>query len=154
MYLDGHNGETVPTMRKGETLWVVDKFRAFGRTEHEISRKVTTIHKSGAVIKDKETGQRSDKNGVEMLRETLRRVHGEVRFPEGNGIRSKGGKARAQSIRQKRMPINQARVHYFNQKISRSQAVKLCGPGWSPTTLYNTFGPSGRPSGPFTPKQQ
>jgi hypothetical protein len=65
----GDRGETIDKfkMRRGELLGVINGLRAFGETRRDMVEAVKHIHAASAAIIDVESGNRSDRNGVELL---------------------------------------------------------------------------------------
>ncbi len=146
IYLEGRGAERLGRvgMRSGELLATVDGLRALGSGRQEIVDAVKRIHKVGAAVVDIETGERSDRDGVEMLHSALMRIRGERVMPPG---KAEAMQALSVQVRTDgRLPHNAALVPWRNPLLSTAQAIQEM-PGWTSTTAYRTFGPRGVPAG-------
>jgi hypothetical protein len=121
-----------------------------GDSRKTIVAAVNAIAEKGAVLYDVGTGDRSDRHGVRMLNRAIAMLHGELSMGDrAEIIGSMGGEAHAEAIRKARMPKEEARMIWLDQRISTAEAVKRMGPYWSKPTAQRAFGPSGRSKGPF-----
>lgn len=137
----GDKGEVVGKfkMRRGELLGVVNGLRAFGEARRDMAAATKAVHAWGAAIIDAETGLRSDRDGVEMLSQSLapRRPSDAYRAAQAASVASrvKG-----------RMPDRQALVIWRNPKLSVVEAIELMH-RWSQATAYKRLGRRDVPAG-------
>jgi hypothetical protein len=154
VYLDGRSAENfdavIKAARAGEVIALSGGLRVLGDSRKTIVAAVNAIAEKGAVLYDVGTGDRSDRHGVRMLNRAIAMLHGELSMGDrAEIIGSMGGEAHAEAIRKARMPKEEARMIWLDQRISTAEAVKRMGPHWSKPTAQRAFGPSGRPKGPL-----
>lgn len=135
-------------MRRGEGLAVVDGFRAFGATRKAMMAGVRKVHAWGAVVVDAETGERSDRNGAEMLDRGLSKHASETRAPtpgQAREMQRRSVKARAAGAPD-RVPAREAAYAWRHSPTSSNEQIAE-QTGWAWRTLYNKYGPRGLPPG-------
>lgn len=160
IYVEGRGPESlealIKAVREGQFIGVVGGYRVFGENRTTIMAAVRALRDRGGVIIDIETGERSDREGDEMLDRAIRRIHGEATFGSPDRaaeLGAQGGTAKGKAMRAARLPIRQAKRIWFDKSITTAEAVARMGPGWSKPTAIREFGASGRPRGAFRPKK-
>lgn len=160
IYVEGRGPESfealLKAIREGQFVGVVGGYRVFGENRTQIMAAVRALRGKGAVIIDIETGERSDREGDEMLDRAIRRIHGEATFgspARAAELGAQGGAAKSEAMRRARLPVKLAKRIWFDKSISTAEAVRRMGPGWSKPTAIREFGASGRPRGAFRPKK-
>jgi hypothetical protein len=160
IYVEGRGPETLGALtkavRSGQFIGVVGGYRVFGENRKQIMAAVRAIRARGGIIIDIETGERSDREGDEMLDRAIRRIHGEATFGSPDRaaeLGAQGGTARSQAMKAARLSVKLARRIWFDKSITTAEAVERMGPGWSKPTAIREFGKSGRPRGAFRPKK-
>lgn len=129
-------------MRKGEYLGVVDGFRAFGKSRHQIEPIVTMIHSWGAAVLDVETGKDSRTHSFVMFNEAL---NPPKPSPEYLAKRA-AEKLDARLSKAGAMHKRDAAVIWRNPKLSVVEAIDLM-PGWAAATAYKHLGKRDVPAG-------
>lgn len=154
---DANFDALVRAARKDQVIGTAGGLRVFGDSRRQMMTALDRLEKKGAVVLDIETGEQSDLRGAQMLDRALSRVAGSRIMSTDSAASERGrlgGVARKFKLHAKRMPIAEARKHWFNMAISIEEAVERAGPGWSKITMHREFGPSGRPKGPAKPRQK
>jgi len=146
IYLEGRGSERLGRirMRPGELLAAVHGLRALGDSQRDIVAEASRIHAMGAAVLDIDTGQRSDRNGVEMLSAALTRLRGEIVMPPGKALAMQ-----AKSIRARvghRMAQREAMTIWRDPRLTIGEAIARM-PGWSARTAYLRLGRRGIPAG-------
>lgn len=129
-------------MRQGESLGVLDGYRAFGDGIRLISKAVDHFHRHGATIVDIETGRDSRTHGHILASEATgpRRMSAEYRRKMADE------KAEARRTKAGGMPSREAQIEWKKPNImSADERAKHIGIPRS--TLYKMFGPSGAAAG-------
>jgi len=113
----------------------------------EVVDKKNTI----VAVQDVVTGLRSDRDAIEMLDMAQSKILGEAREPpEGYAeIGRRGGEGRWKQTRLQRKAEAIVREAWFNKELFKTDGAvaEWAGIGWSKSTCFNTFGPSGRDRG-------
>jgi hypothetical protein len=146
IYRRDHNEELGHfKMRRGELLGVVDGFRVFGDSRSEIMKAVRLIQSWEAVAIDVESGERSDRNGAEMLDRGLSKRVAEERMPGGKRARD----MQAASVKARvngRMPEREALKFWRDATLTGPQAL-ACMTKWSYRAAYDKLGKRNLPPG-------
>lgn len=133
-------------MRRGEALGVVDGLRAFGTTRGAMMDALRKVHGWKAVIRDAETGERSDVNGAEMLDRGLSKVVAAARGPDTERARAMQAKSVKARKDDGRMPARQA-AYMWKHRPDLSNEEIAEATGWPWRTLHNKFKSRGLPRG-------
>lgn len=142
------------SLRSGELGGMDGGLRVIGDTRKIMTEGVAMVHAKAAAIVDIGTGQRSDRDGVQMLDAALARIHGERKIGNrASEMGKKGAKNRWKRQHNARMPTNQARVLWFDKGISTAEALEDMT-GWTKASAFREFGPSGRKAGRFDPENR
>jgi len=139
------------TMRKGETLGVVNGTLAFGTNRRAMLAALDEADRKGFVIIDVETGLRSDKNSAKILDLGLSKRHGELAMKPGQAEAMNEASIAART--KGRMPQRSALVHWRNPELTAKQALKRMK-GWTRGVAYKVLGKRNVPSGRSQTEQQ
>jgi hypothetical protein len=160
IYVQGRGPENlaaiVKAARRGEVIGLWGGYRVLGDSRKEIMEGIRALKAKGAIIFDPESDERSDRHGEEMLDRALRRINGEATLgsPERAAeLGALGAKASHKAVWDVRMPIARARKIWFDKTISRNEAERRMGPGWSKSTALRKFKKAGRRKGPAKVKE-
>lgn len=132
----------IKSLRAGNGL-VVDSLRGLGRTEKAIREAVEEIHGKDAYIIDASTARttKTDKICEQLIIEAKKALTNERRGP------------RKKTIAERRMPWDQIRPIYRDEKLTNTQVEERCSKGYAPISyatirrkLGNREVGTGRPS--------
>lgn len=147
-------GETLENVfgrlrRRGELIATAGGLRVLADTRREIVAAEAKIRSSGLAVINLDTGERSDLDGVSMLDQAVKLVHGEARVPDLEKARTngrKGGERKGQSALSRRMPKRSARRFWGDPLLTGAQALEQMT-GWTKETAYRHLGPRDTPAG-------
>jgi hypothetical protein len=142
--------DALAMLRGDEVLETAGGFRALGGGRFAIMGAFNKIRGAGKVLVDCETGMRSDTNAVDLLNIALAKIHGQqtAASHEDAVERGKNGAdVRWQPVREARMGLFEAKAIWFDTKIRTNEKALKRMKGWKRRSVYEEFGPSGRPPG-------
>ena len=134
------DGETLDkfTLRKGETMSVVDGLRTFGKTRKEIHAAIKLVHSWGATIVDVERNENSRDHCFEMLDRALN--HRPLSSDRAAELAELSHAAR----RAAKWPKDRAKRAWHNPDVKTIKAfVRLTD--WPQSSAYAEFGPRFKP---------
>lgn len=142
IYIEGRGAESfdnlIRAMRgKPGTVCIVGTLRVFAPSRSEMAARVKALRDVGVVVVDKESGLRSDKDGIAMLDAALKKTHGNAKVKSdrkfARRIGAKGGKAKFESMRDGRLAAEIAGPIWRQTKLTIAERLALM-PGWTEAT--------------------
>ena len=139
-------------IRSPEVLHTVGGFRPLGPGRYTITGEIQKLYlpaNVGKVIVDCQTGMRSDRDGALMLSAALAKAHYEKLAPNhADSVKRgrNGARKQWQEVRDNRMPEDEARAIWKDQKLRKKKKLQKMY-GWTETTAYRILGETGRPPG-------
>lgn len=136
VYIEGRQAETfqacLESLRTGDAMAVFGTVAVFGSSRGAMLSRIKEIHAKGHYVLDIETGQRSDKQGVEVLDRGLKRIHGSRKMKENRKfarqIAKKGARGKLEHMRADRMPEVLAKPIWQATELTIARRLELMNP--------------------------
>lgn len=136
VYIEGREAETFQTclnsLRPTDAMAVFGTVAVFGSSRGAILSRIKEVHAHGNYVLDIETGQRSDKEGAEILDRGLKKIHGSRKMKENRKfarqIAKKGARGKLEHMRADRMPEVLAKPIWQHPKLTIADKLGLMNP--------------------------